>query len=65
MHNIYKLKELESYFIEVINEKGKNTIIGTIYIHPCMDQNIFIGDYFQSFNNNNNNNKINLFWEIN
>ena len=45
--NIYKPKELELYFIEVINEKGKNSIIGTIYRHPCMNQNMFIEDYLQ------------------
>ena len=48
--NIYKSKELESYFIEAINEKGKSTIIGTIYRHPCMDQNEFTDDYMQPLN---------------
>ena len=48
--NIYRPKELESYFIEAINTKGKNTIIGTIYRHPCMDQNVFIDDYMQPLN---------------
>ena len=28
---IYKTKELESVFIEVINSKGKNTIVGCVY----------------------------------
>ena len=36
--------------MEVINKKGKNTIIGTIYRHPCMDQSIFINDYMQPLN---------------
>ena len=31
---MYKLKELESIFIEIINKKGKNTIVGCIYKHP-------------------------------
>ena len=31
---IYKSKELESIFIEIINKKGKNTIVGCIYKHP-------------------------------
>ena len=44
---LYRPKELESYFIETLNKKGKNTIIGTIYRHPCMDQNTFIDDYIQ------------------
>ena len=43
--DIYKSRELESYFIEVLNPKGKNTIIGTMYRHPCMDQNLFLDDF--------------------
>ena len=42
--NIYKSKELESCFVEQINAKGKNTIIGTIYRHPCMDPTAFTED---------------------
>ena len=33
---MYKTKELESIFIEIINKKGKNQIIGCIYKHPKM-----------------------------
>ena len=33
----YKSKELESVFVEIINPRQKNTIIGCIYRHPCMD----------------------------
>ena len=33
---IYKTKELESTFVEIINKKGKNTIVGCIYKHPTM-----------------------------
>ena len=40
--NMYKSKELESIFIEIVNPKGKNTILGTIYRHPCMDQDLFL-----------------------
>ena len=40
--NMYKPKELESHFIEAINEKGKNMIIGSIYRHPCMNKSLFI-----------------------
>ena len=43
--NIYKPKELDSYFIEVINQKGINFIIGAIYRHPCMEPSNFIDDY--------------------
>ena len=36
--NLYKTKELEMTFIEVILPKRKiNLVVGTIYCHPCMD----------------------------
>ena len=31
---MYKSKELEPTFIEIINEKGTNTIVGCVYKHP-------------------------------
>ena len=31
---MYKSKELESIFIEIINKKNKNTFVGCIYKHP-------------------------------
>ena len=34
---IYQTKELESNFIEILNQNSKSTIIGCIYQHPCMD----------------------------
>ena len=34
---IHKSKEVESIFIEIINKKERNIIIGCIYRHPCMD----------------------------
>ena len=45
-----KPKELESYFTEQINQKGKNSIIGIIYRHPCMDKNLFIEVYMKPLN---------------
>lgn len=42
---IYKKKELESVFIEIINPKGKNLIVGCIYRHPCMNSSEFIDIY--------------------
>ena len=48
--NIWKEKELESYFIEQINPRGKNLIIGTIYRHPCMDGKEFVDDYMKPLN---------------
>ena len=38
---MYKSCELESTFIEIINPKKKNIIIGCIYKHQSMDQNEF------------------------
>ena len=35
--NIYKKNELESSFIEIVNPKKSNTILGVIYRHPSMN----------------------------
>ena len=35
--NIYKKNELESTFIETVNPKKANIIVGVIYRHPSMD----------------------------
>ena len=35
--NIYQKFELESTFVEIINPKKSNIIVGTIYSHPKMD----------------------------
>ena len=43
--NIYKSAELESTFIEIINHKKSNIIVGCIYRHPAMDLNEF-NDYY-------------------
>ena len=45
--NMHKPKELESYFIETIEKKGKNSIIGAIYRHPCMNKEMFTDDYME------------------
>ena len=45
---IYKSKNLESTFLEVINQSGKNIIAGCIYRHPCMDLTEFDNDYLNS-----------------
>ena len=42
---MYKTKELESIFIEIINKKGKNQIIGCIYKHPKMLVSEFCEDF--------------------
>ena len=41
---IYEKKRLESCFVEVINKKSANDIIGVIYRHPKMDTNSFTDD---------------------
>ena len=37
--NIYKNYELESIFIEILNPKKSNIIIGCVYKHLSMDAN--------------------------
>ena len=39
---IYESKNLESCFVEIINKKTSNDIIGVIYRHPNMDPSNFI-----------------------
>ena len=41
---LYKSKDLKSSFIEIINQKESNDIIGVIYRHPKMDVDNFIDD---------------------
>ena len=42
---IYKSKYLEPIFLEVINQSGKNIIVGCIYRHPSMYLSEFSNDY--------------------
>ena len=42
--NIYESKELESVFIEIVNPKKVNDIVGVIYRHPSMKMDIFSKD---------------------
>ena len=46
--NIYKSKELESYFLEVIDPKETNSIVGVIYRHPSMDTCTFNEEYLKN-----------------
>ena len=41
---LYKSKHLESSFIEIINQKESNDIIGVIYRHPNMEAKNFIDE---------------------
>ena len=43
--NIYKKNELESAFIEIVNAKKSNIIVGVIYGHPSMDLTDFSCNY--------------------
>ena len=46
--NIYKSNELESTFIEILNPRKSNIIIGCIYKHPSMDLNDFDTNYLNN-----------------
>ena len=43
--NIYKKNELESTFIEIVNLRKSNIIVGVIYRHPSMDLTDFNCNY--------------------
>ena len=45
---IYKSKELESTFVEIINPGKKNIVVGCIYRHPSMILNEFNEQYLSS-----------------
>ena len=44
---IYQKKETESIFIEIINPKGKNIIVGCIYRHPSLNPTEFVDIHIQ------------------
>ena len=44
---IYKSKELESTFVEIIHPNEANSIIGVIYKHPCINGDTFNHDYLK------------------
>ena len=46
---MYKSCELESVFLEIINEGKKNEIFGCIYRHPSMDLEDFCKNFFKDF----------------
>ena len=66
--NIYESKKIESMFIEVVNPKTTNTIIGTIYRHPCMSGDDFNNDFIRTLIqklNNENDKKVYLSGDFN
>ena len=65
---IYKSKDLESSFIEIINAKETNDIVGVIYRHPNMDTHIFTDDKLSTLLNKlsfENNKKIFIAGDFN
>ena len=46
--HIYADKIIESYFAEIINQFGKNSIIGVIYRHPTGDSHDFLDTHLKS-----------------
>ena len=50
--NIYKKNELESTFIEIVNPKKSNIIVGVIYRHPSMDLTDFNCNYLNKLLDN-------------
>ena len=64
---IYKPKLLESIFIEIINERDTNDIIGVIYRHPSMSESEFIDDELKSVTEklSNDNKKVFIAGDFN
>ena len=65
--NIYESKELESVFIEIVNAKKANVIVGVIYRHP-MEMDIFNKDKLElllSKLNHKNNKNIHIAGDFN
>ena len=42
---MYKSKNLESIFVEIINTNNKNIVVGCVYRHPSMEANEFNEHY--------------------
>ena len=64
---MYKPKELESIFIEIINKTSKNTIVGCIYKHPTLSISEFNNTYIKDLlvNVNSKNKEIMLMGDFN
>ena len=58
---LYKPDKLESVFVELINNDGKNSIIGCIYRHPSMEIEDFNSNYFNMAMNKITNENKNVF----
>ena len=64
---IYKPKLLESIFIEIINERDTNDIVGVIYRHPSMSESDFIDNELKSITEklSNDNKKVFIAGDFN
>ena len=45
---VYKPRQLESVFVEIIHPLEKNTLVGCLYRHPCMTINEFNNNYLNT-----------------
>ena len=50
--NIYEKNQLEPTFIEIVNPKKSNILVGVIYRHPSMDLADFNCNYFNKLLDN-------------
>ena len=65
---LYMPKNLESVFVEIINQNTKNEIIGVIYKHPILDKNTFNTNYLEKLTSklsNENNKNIHIAGDFN
>ena len=64
---IYKPKLLESIFIEIINDRDTNDIVGVIYRHPSMPESNFIDTELKSITEklSNGNKKVFIAGDLN
>ena len=49
---IYKKRELESVFIEIIEKDSKNIVVGCLYRHPGMQQSEINDEYLKPLSEN-------------
>ena len=59
--NIYKKNELESTFIEIVNPKKSNILVGVIYRHPSMDLADFNCNYLNKLLENTSKEQKSIF----
>ena len=50
-NTFYRPKELESVFVEIVNPSQSNSILGSLYRHPSMDEKLFNDHYMVALKN--------------